>query len=144
MYTKVNQEGKILIVCLYVDDLIFAGYSVDEFKKAMKIEFEMTDLGMMKYFLGIEVTRYEDGIFINQSKYANDVLKRFRMMNCKPAITPIATGTKLSKEDDGSKVDPTLYKRLVGSIMYLTATRSDIMFAVSLISRFMELPKNTH
>ena len=66
------------------------------------------------------------------------------MMNYKPAVTPIATGTKLSKEDDGSKVDPTLYKTLVGSLMYLTATRPDIMFALSLISRFMESSKNTH
>ena len=98
----------------------------------------------MEYFLVIEVTQYEDGIFINQSKYVNDVLKRFRMLNCKPAVTPITTGTKLSKEDDGSKVDPTMYKRLVGSLMYLTATRPDIMFAVSLISRFMESPKNTY
>ena len=104
----------------------------------------MIDLGMLKYFLDIEVTQSEDGIFINKTKYANDVLKRFRMMNCNPAVTPIATGTKLSKEDDGSKVNPSLYKRLVGSLMYLTATRSDIMFALSLISRFMELPKNTH
>ena len=56
---------------------------------------------------------------ICQSKYANDVLKRFRMLNCKTAVTPIATGTKLSKDDDGSKVDPRLYKRLIGSLMYL-------------------------
>ena len=67
-----------------------------------------------------------------------------QMMNCKPAITPIETGTKLSKEDDGSKIDPTMYMRLVGSLMYLTATRRNIMFAVCLISRFMETPKNTH
>ena len=66
------------------------------------------------------------------------------MMNCKPLVTPIATDTKISKDDDGSKVDPTLYKRLVGSLMYLTSTRPDIMFGVSLISRFMETPKNTH
>ena len=64
LYTKVNQEGKILVICLYVDDLIFIGdLSVSEFKKSMKIEFEMTDLGMMKYFLGIEVIQSKDGIF---------------------------------------------------------------------------------
>ena len=104
----------------------------------------MTNLGMMKYFLGIEVTQSEDNIFIFQSKYANDVSKRFRMLNSKPVVTPIATGTKLSKDDDGSKVNPTLYKRLVGSLMYLTATRPNIMFVVSLISKFMESPKNNH
>ena len=84
LYTKVNQEGKILIIFLYVDDLIFIEYlSVDEFKKSMKIEFEMIDLGMMKYFLGIKVNQSKDVIFIYQTKYANDVLKRFRTVNCK-------------------------------------------------------------
>ena len=82
----------------------------------------MTDLGMMKYFLALEVTQYENGIFISQTKYANDILKILRMMNCNPVVTSIATGTKPSKEDDGSKVYPTLYKRLVGSLMYLTTT----------------------
>ena len=73
-----------MIVCLYVDDLIFTGdLSVDEFKKSMKTEFEMIDLGMMKYFLGIKVNQSEDVIFIYQTKYANDVLKIFRTMNCK-------------------------------------------------------------
>ena len=66
------------------------------------------------------------------------------MLNCNPAITPIATSTKLIQEDDGSKVDPTMYKRLVGSLMYLTTTRPDIMFVVILVSIFMELLKNTH
>ena len=130
---------------MYVADLIFTGdLSVDDFKNAMKIQFEMNDLGLMKYFLGIEVDQSNDGIFICQTKYANEVLKRFRMLNCKPAATPMATGTKLSKYDEGSYVDPTMYKRLVGSLMYLTTTRPDIMFFVSLISRFMETPKSTH
>jgi hypothetical protein len=145
LYTKVNQQGQILIVCLYVDDMIFTGdLSVDEFKAAMKKEFEMTDLGLMRFFLGLEVEQSEKGIFISQNKYANEVLKRFRMLNCKTTPTPVATGTKLSKEDCSPNVDPTLYKRLVGSLMYLTATRPDIMFAVSLISRFMESPKDSH
>jgi hypothetical protein len=75
MYTKVNHEGKILIVSLYVDDLIFTGdLCVDDFKNTMKIEFEMTDLGLMKYFLGIEVDQSDDGFFIFQTKYANEVL----------------------------------------------------------------------
>jgi hypothetical protein len=145
LYTKVNQKGNILIVCLYVDDLIFTGdLSVDDFKNAMKTKFEMNDLGLMKYFLGIEVDQSDDGIFICQTNYANEVLKRFRMLNCKPAATSMTTGIKLSKYDKGSYVDPTLYKRLVGSLMYLTETQPDIMFVVSLISRFMETPKSTH
>jgi hypothetical protein len=140
-----NEEGEILIVCLYVDDLIFtSNLSIDLFKADMKKEFEMTDLGMMKYFLGIEVNQNENEIFISQSKYANDILKRFNMLKCKPAPTPTVIGLKLSKDDRGSNVDPTLFKRLVGSLMYLIATRPNIMYGVSLISRFMETPKDTH
>jgi hypothetical protein len=104
----------------------------------------MTGLCLMRYFLGIEVNQNEKGIFISQSKYANEILKRFNIMNCKEAPTPIVTGLKLSKDDKGSKVDSTLYKQLVGSIMYLTSTRPEIMFVVSLISRFMESPKVSH
>jgi hypothetical protein len=130
---------------MYVDDLIFTGdLSVDDIKNAMKTEFEMTDLGLMKYFLGIEVDQSDGGIFICQTNYANELLKRFRILNCKLAATPMTTGIKLNKYDEGSYVDPTLYKRLVGSLMYLTTTRPDIMFAVSLISRFLETPKSTH
>jgi len=145
LYTKVNQEGKILIVCLYVDDLIFIGdILVNEFNIAMKTEFEMNNLGMMKYFIGIEINQSEDSICICQTKYEKDILKRFRMVNCKPTVTPIATGTKLSNNDEGSFVDPNLYKKLGGSLMDLTTTRPDIMFAVSLLSRFMKTLKSTH
>ena len=86
----------------------------------------------------------DDDIFICQTNYANEVLKMFRMLNCKPTATPMETDIKLSKYDEGSYVDPTLYTRLVGSLMYLTTTRPDIMFVVSLISRFMETLKSTH
>ncbi len=82
LYTKMNEQGEILIVCLYVDDLIFTGdLSIDIFKVAMKKEFEMTNLGLMRYFLGIEVNQNDKGIFISQSKYANVILKRFNMIN---------------------------------------------------------------
>eukprot|EP01018_Ginkgo_biloba_P036522 Gb_16091 [translate_table: standard] len=110
----------------------------------MKSEFEMNDLSLMNYFLGIEVTQNSDGTFISQEKYANDILKRFKMQNNKAVITPISMGVKLSKEDERRKVDSTLYKSLVGSLMYLTETRPDIIYAVSLISRFMENPYDAH
>ena len=86
------------------------------FKSEMIKEFEMKDLGLMRYFLGIEVIQCDKGIFISQSKYIKDLLKRFKMMNCNPVSTPIATGTKLSKEEKGLNVDPTMFKRLVGSL----------------------------
>ena len=92
LYIKVNNQGNFLIVCLYVDDLIFTGnLSIELFKTTMKKEFEMTDLGLMKYFLGIEVSQTDDGIFVCQTKYAHDVWKRFKILNCKLASTPVAT-----------------------------------------------------
>ena len=130
---------------LYVDDLIFIGdFGIAYFKVVIESEFEMTDLGLMNFFLGIEVQQYESGIFISQSKYASEVLKIFNLSNCKTTPTPLITGLKLSKDDEGSTVDPTLFKRLVGSLMYLTMTRPDIMYGLSLISRFMQSPKDSH
>ena len=86
----------------------------------------------------------EKGIFISQAKYVNQVLEIFNMQECKAAITPTLMGLKLSKDDSSKDFDPSLYKSIVGSLMYLTATRLDIMHVVSLISRFMEKPKEAH
>eukprot|EP00253_Pinus_taeda_P015073 PITA_15073 len=119
-------------------------YLIENFKTIMKEEFEMTDMGLLRYFLGIEVDQNENGIFISQAKYVNEVLGRFNMQECKAAITPTIMGLKLSKEDNSKDFDPSLYKSIVGSLMYLTATRPDIMFVVSLISRFMKRPKEAH
>jgi hypothetical protein len=92
LYIKSNQQGNVLIVCLYVDDLIFTGdFGIEEFKTVMKDEFEITYLGLMRYFLGIEVHRSKTGIFISQSKYAHEMLKRFNMVNSKEAPTPLIT-----------------------------------------------------
>ena len=129
LYTKVNEQGKILIVCPYVDDLLFTGdYGITDFKAIMESEFEMTNLGLMKFFLGIEVQHSKSGIFILQSKYASEVLKRFNMSNCKTTPTLVITGLKLSKDDEGSTVDPTMFKRLVGILIYLIARILDIMY----------------
>eukprot|EP00253_Pinus_taeda_P006843 PITA_06843 len=93
---------------------------------------------------GIEVEQNGNGIFISQEKYANEVLERFNMQESKAAITPTVMGLKLSKEDSSKDFDPSLYKSIVGSLIYLTATRPNIMHVVSLISRFMERPKEAH
>jgi len=104
----------------------------------MMIEFEMSDLGMMHYFLGMEVVQSANGIFISQKKYVQDILDRFQMKDCNLVSTPTEFGLKLNKDHEGKKVDNTLYKQIVGSLMYLTTTRPDIMYSVSLISRYME------
>ena len=133
------------MVCLYVDDMIYTGnLMLEDFRTVMKKEFEMTDLGLMKYFLDLEVTQTNKGIFICQRKYATNILHRFKMDKCKPTETPISLGTKLTKNGDEPAVNNTLYKQMVGSLMYLTTTRPNLMYAVSLISRFMESPKYSH
>jgi len=147
LFTKLVEGGKLLIVSLYVDDLIYTGNDVSlchSFKKSMMSEFDMTNLGRMRYFLGVEILQDSKGIFMCQRKYAQDVLSRFGMKNCKAVKNPIVLGTKLSRENAGTKVDATLFKKVVGSLMYLTTTRPDLMYGVSLISRFMANPTETH
>jgi len=111
----------------------------------MKKEFDMSDLGRMKYFLGVEVLQNSDGIFICQRKYAKEVLERFDMERSNPVKNPIVPGCKLSKhEGSAMNVDATEYKKSVGSLLYLTATRPDLMYVVGLISRYMEKPTEMH
>ena len=136
-----------MIVSLYVDDLIFTGDNMkmlSEFKNSMMKEFEMTDLGELHHFLGIGVQQSKCGIFISQEKYASQVLEKFNMMNANPVSTPCVAGSKLCKNGEGKFVDPTIFRSLVGNLMYLTATRLDIMYEISLISRFMEKPFSNH
>eukprot|EP00253_Pinus_taeda_P024742 PITA_24742 len=146
LYIK-ESEGKIIIVVLYVDDLIFTGsddFLIADFKQVMKSKFEITDLGLLRYFLGIEVKQIENGIFISQVKYVVDILERFKMQNIKSAPTPTVIRLKLSKEYCSNNVNPTSYKNMIDNLMYLTAIRLDIMYAVSLVSGFIETPKETH
>ena len=147
VYAKVAQNGKFLLACLYVDDLIFTGNSpsmFEKFKQDMAREFEMTDIGLMSYYLGIEVNQMDDEILISQGSYTREILKKFKMENCQAVSTPIECGTKLSKFEESEKVDPTYFKSLVGSLRYLTCTRPDILYSVGLVSRYMEAPTTTH
>lgn len=104
------------------------------------LEFEMTDLGEMKYFLGMQVKQSLGRIFLSQEKYAEDMLKKFNMSNCKPLATPMALNEKLSKNDGKEKVDASIYRSLVGSLIYLTNTRPDVVHAASMVSRSMSKP----
>ncbi|XP_050257635.1 uncharacterized mitochondrial protein AtMg00810-like [Quercus robur] len=117
---------------------------VEDFKKAMMKEFEMTDLGLMKYFLGFQVRQSTGEVFICQEKYIEDLLKKFHMVACKPVSTPMSSNEKLQQEDAVEKVDAKTYRSLVGSLIYLTNTRLDIVHSVSLISRFMNQPSKLH
>ena len=92
-------------------------------KRKLAVEFEMKDLGMMHYFLGMEVWQSTDGIFLGQGKYAMEILKRFGMMECKAMTTPMASNLKLLNNDSSEPVDATMYHQMIWSLMYLTNTR---------------------
>ena len=137
----------ILIVAIYVDDLLFTGNNeklINEFRHEMMERYEMSDMGLLRYFLGIEIHQDEDGVFRYQRKYAENILKKERMLGCNVVATPLVVNEKLKKEDGGKKVDATHYRSLVGKLLYLTATRPDIMFSTSLLSRFMNNPSYIH
>ncbi|KAL0339561.1 UNVERIFIED_CONTAM: Retrovirus-related Pol polyprotein from transposon RE2 [Sesamum radiatum] len=146
LYIK-SQGNDTLIVSLYVDDLIYTGNNekmIQVFKEDMMKTFEMSDLGLMHFFLGIEINQEKEGIFICQRKYTETLLKKFKMESCKTVTTPLVTGEKYQKEDGSQKVDGSMYRSLIGSLLYLTATRPDIMFATCLLSRFMQSPSQVH
>lgn len=113
---------------------------VAEFKLCMMKEFEMSDLGILQYFLGLQVKQVENGIFISQMKYAKDLLFKFGMHNCKVAVTPMNANEKFQLEDGTDLADPSHYISLIGGLNYLTHTRPDIMFSVNMLSRYMHCP----
>ncbi|GAU37106.1 hypothetical protein TSUD_278930 [Trifolium subterraneum] len=147
LFVKYGFNNKILIVSLYVDDLICTGNNLDmilDFKESMKKNFAMTDLGKMKYFLGVEVIQSDVGIFIHQHKYAIEILKRFGMENCNNVCSPIVPGCKLDKDENGKATDATTFKQMVGCLMYLLATRPDLAYSICLVARFMDRPTDIH
>ncbi len=146
VYTK--KEGKSLIILvLYVDDLILTGSDpnlINHVKSSLKKKFEMTDLGHLHYFLGLQVLQSKEGIFHSQSKYACDLLCFLHMEDCKPTPSPFQSGVKLSVNCTSPEVDATLYRQLVRKLLYLTHTRPDLSFVVGLVARFMQTPRESH
>jgi len=144
----VRGEGqRRLLLGMYVDDLILTGADSNEltqFKEEMKNTFKMSDLGLLSYYLGIEVQQRPGMITLGQAAYAARLLERAGMSNCNPVQAPMETRLKLSKKSTAPAVDSTLYRSLVGSLRYLIHTRPDISFAVGYISRFMENPTTEH
>jgi hypothetical protein len=122
LYYKIV-NGESLILVLYVDDLFLTGIEslIVECKYALASKFEMKELAMMHYFLGLEVWQRTDEIFLSQGKYGVEILKKFRMLNCKPMATPMVTNMKkLSVSSSNSdEIDLTLYRQLIGSLIYL-------------------------
>ncbi|GJS35761.1 uncharacterized mitochondrial protein-like protein [Tanacetum coccineum] len=127
-------KDDILLVQVYVDDIIF-GFTRNEmcieFKKMMHKKFQMISMGELKFFLGLQVTQKDDGIFISQDKYVDEILKKFSFSTVKTASTPMETSKPLLKDVEAEDVDVYLYISMIGSLMYIIASRPDIMFADS-------------
>ena len=141
------RENDILIVQIYVDDIIFGATNVslcEEFSKSMHSEFEMSMMGELNFFLGLQIKQLKEGTFINQEKYIRDLLKKFNLEDVKAKNTPMGSSIKLDMDEKGKSVDQTKYRGMIGSLLYLTASRPDIMYSVCLCARFQACPKESH
>ena len=142
-----RQSGKLIILLLYVDDLLITGddeQGIDELKRKLSFEFEMTDLGTASNYLGVEISQKSQGLFINQRGYINKLLDKFGLNNYNPCNLPIDPRIQLQKEMETAKIDPAQYRSLVGSLLYLSHIRPDICYAVSSVSRYMQAPEVAH
>ncbi|GJR87896.1 putative ribonuclease H-like domain-containing protein [Tanacetum coccineum] len=142
-----RHKGDILLVQVYVDDIIFGSTKKElcnAFEKLMHEKFQMSSMGELTFFLGLQVQQKKDGIFISQDKYVVEILKKFRFTEVKTASTPIETQKPLLKDEDGKEVDVHMYRSMIGSLMYLTSSRPDIMFAVCACARYQVNLKVSH
>ncbi|GJR59329.1 uncharacterized mitochondrial protein-like protein [Tanacetum coccineum] len=132
---------------IYVDDIIFGSTKKElcnAFEKLMHEKFQMSSMGELTFFLGLQVHQKKDGIFISQDKYVEGILKKFGFTEVRTASTPMETQKPLLKDEDGEEVDVHMYRSVIGSLMYLTSTRPNIMFAVCACARYQVNPKVSH
>ena len=139
-----SKENDMLLVQIYVNDIIFGPTNVslcEEFDKCMHSEFEMSMMGELNFFLRLQIKQLNEGTFINQAKYIRDLLKRFNMEEAKTVKTLMSSSIKLDKDEKGKSIDSTMYKGMIGSLLYLTANRPNIMYSVCLCVRFQSCLK---
>ncbi|GJV60325.1 putative ribonuclease H-like domain-containing protein [Tanacetum coccineum] len=142
-----RKNSDIMLVQVYVDDIIFGSTKKSmctEFEECMHKRFQMSSMGELTFFLGLQVKQLPEGIFISQDKYVADMLKKFDFLSIRTATTPIESNKPLIKDEDGVDVDVHVYRSMIGSLMYLTTSRPDIMFAVCACARFQVTPKASH
>ncbi|GKA34879.1 putative ribonuclease H-like domain-containing protein [Tanacetum coccineum] len=142
-----KEKNDIMLVHVYVDDIIFGSTKkswCDEFEALMKSRFQMRSMGELTFFLGLQVKQKEDGIFISQDKYVVEIPKKFDFTCVKTVSTPIETQKPLTKDEEAADVDIHLYRSMIGSLMYLTSSSPNIMFAICACSRFQVTPKTSH
>ncbi|KAG7599681.1 GAG-pre-integrase domain [Arabidopsis suecica] len=146
LYRK-TENDESLVVAVYVDDLLVTGSSLQlilEFKKGMSAQFEMSDLGKLTYYLGIEVIQYEGGIMLKQERYATKILEETGMLDCNAVHIPMDANLKLSKAKGEEGIDEKEYRRNIGCLRYLLHTRPDLSYSVGVLSRYMHEPKESH
>jgi len=143
-----RKVDKDIFVCqIYVDDIIFGSTNktwCDDFSRIMTKRFEMSMMGELNFFLRFQIKQLKDGTFISQTKYIKDMLKKFDMENAKPIKTPMPTNGHLDLNEDGKAVDQKVYRSMIGSLLYLCASRPDIMLSVCMCARFQANPKECH
>jgi hypothetical protein len=146
LYIK-TEDNDFLIVLVCVDDIIF-GCNKDSLVQwlasTMESEFEMSMIGELSFFLGLQITQRSEGMFISQEKYLREMLKRFQMEDSKPVGTPMVTGCKLSKDDDSLDVDQSSYRSMIGSLLYITTSHPEIMHVARMVGRYQSAPKQSH
>jgi hypothetical protein len=139
---------KDLFICqIYVDDIIFGSTnksSCEEFSRIMIQKFEMSMMGELKCFLGFQIKQLQQGTFISQTKYIQDILKKFEMKNAKPVKTPMGTNGHLDLDTGGKSIDQKVYQSMISSLLYLCASQPDIMLSVCMCARFQANPKEVH
>jgi hypothetical protein len=142
-----NHGTDFLLVQIYMDDIIVVGSShtlVFRFQEMMESEFQMSMMGELTFFLGIQVKQTKQGTFVHQAKYTNDLMKKFNMAELKPVSTPMSSATSLGPAEDGEAMDQREYRSMIGSLLYLTVTRPDIQFTVGLCTCFQASPRSLH
>ena len=146
VYRREVQEH-LLIIAVYVDDLFVTGTSlevINNFKTEMSSRFDMSDLGKLSYYLGIEVIQQNEGIVLNQRRYALKILEEAGMEDCNMVHTPMVNGLQLSKSEHEKEVDATAFRKNVGCFRYLLHTRPDLSYSVGVLSRYMQSPRESH
>ncbi|CAH1432412.1 unnamed protein product [Lactuca virosa] len=146
LFRKAN-GNHLMLVQIYVDDIIFGSTDqgmVDEFAKLMTNKFQMSMNREINFFLGLQVKQVPQGIFIHQEKYTSELLKKYSMDNCSSTKVAMAFGYKISDDPSGKSVDHKIYRGIIGSLMYLTASRPDIVFATGVCARYQADPKVSH
>jgi hypothetical protein len=117
---------------------------MSRFQEMMESEIQMSMMGELTFFLGIQVKQTKQGTFMHQAKYTKDLMKMFNMEELKPVSTPMSSAASLGPDEDGEVVDQREYRSMIGSLLYLTATRPDIQFAVGLCTRFQSSPRSSY